>query len=118
MPVRTFVDGFTRLRDPELLDNPFTPEKAASQISLSVYNRPTIMASKRPHTAYTADELVRKMPGWKPPPPGKDADGEPLPAQEVAQREPVLPEFAISKNFDFVSKNANDAMRLSQMEEI
>ena len=78
-PIPTFVDGFTRLRDPEKLDNPFTPEKVSSQISLSVYNRPSSMANRRPHTAYTADDLVRKLPGWKPPPPGKDADGEPLP---------------------------------------
>lgn len=54
-PIPTFVDGFTRLREPEILDNPFTPQKAASQISLSVYNRPQSMADRRPHTAYTAD---------------------------------------------------------------
>ena len=29
-PVRTFVDGFTRKRDPELLDNPFSADKAKS----------------------------------------------------------------------------------------
>lgn len=31
---------------------------------------------------------------------------------------PVLPEFAISKQFDFVSKNATDSVRQSQLEEI
>lgn len=118
-PIPTFVDGFTRKRDPEVLDNPFTPQKVSSQISLSVYNRPSSMANRRPHTAYTADELVRKLPGWKPPPPGKDADGEPLPPAEVAdKREPVLPEFALSKQFDYVSKNATDTVRQSQIEEI
>jgi len=34
------------------------------------------MAARRPHTAYTADELVRKIPGWKPPPVAATEDGE------------------------------------------
>ena len=29
-PVPTYADGFTRRRDPEQLDNPFTPEKVSS----------------------------------------------------------------------------------------
>ncbi len=110
--IPTFVDGFTRLRTAEVLDNPFTPEKSHSQISLSVYNRPASMAARRPHTAYTADELVRKLPGWKPAPPGKDADPEAQVLPEV-QREPLLPEFAMSGQFNFVSKDATDNVRQS-----
>jgi len=53
--IPTFVDGFTRIRDPEELDNPFTPEKYKDEISLSVYNRPSTVANRRPKTAYTAE---------------------------------------------------------------
>lgn len=107
-PIKTFIDGFTRIRDPEVLDNPFTPEKVSSQISLSVYNRPSSVANRRPHTAYTADELVRKQPGWKPP--AAAADGEELAPPEI-KREASLPEFKISGQFNFVSKNAADSTR-------
>lgn len=118
-PIPTFVDGFTRKREPEHLDNPFTPEKAPSQISLSVYNRPASMVARRPHTAYTADSLVRKLPGWKPAPVAAAADGEmpEAPAGE-SQREPKIPEFKISKQFDFITKDATDTARLAQLEEI
>ena len=75
------------------------------------------MAARRPHTAYTADELVRKLPGWKPAPPGKDADPEAQVFHEV-QREPILPEFTMSGQFNFVSKDATDNVRQSQLEEI
>ena len=107
-PIATFIDGFTRKREPEVCDNPFTPDKVSSQISLSVYNRPSSMANRRPRTAYTADELVRKQPGWKPPP--ATAEGEELAPPEV-KREPSLPEFKLSSSFNFVSKNAADSMR-------
>jgi hypothetical protein len=68
------------------------------------------MAARRPHTAYTADELVRKIPGWKPPPVAATEDGEAAaPLENI--REPLLPEFQMSKQFDFVSKNATDTVR-------
>jgi hypothetical protein len=70
------------------------------------------MAARRPHTAYTADDLVRKIPGWKPPPVPAAEDGEAAAQNPIDEpREPVLPEFHISKQFDFVSKNATDTMR-------
>lgn len=72
------------------------------------------MANRRPRTAYTADELVRKQPGWKPPP---AAEGEEQAAPEV-KREPSLPEFKLSGSFNFVSKNAADSMRQQQVEEL
>jgi len=76
-PVSTFVDGFTRLREPEALDNPFTsPERTATQISLSVYNRPHTMSQRRPCTSRTNDDLIKRMPGWKPPATAATADGE------------------------------------------
>lgn len=59
-PIRTYADGFTKIRDREDIDNPFTPEKVKSQISLSVYNRPSSMAARRNITCFTSDELVRK----------------------------------------------------------
>lgn len=118
-PVPTFVDGFTRLRQSTTLDNPYTPDKIKSQISLSVYNRPSAMTLRRPLTAYTADDLVRKLPGWKPLPEKAGAEGEPVePRVEEIQRVASLPEFALSKQFDLVSKNALDSARLTQFEEI
>lgn len=117
-PIPTFVDGFTRKREPENPDNPFTPAKVSSQISLSVYNRPSSMAARRPHTSYTADDLVRRMPGWKPAP-VKVEEGEAVeaPATEV-KREPKLPEMPGSAKFDFISKDAADSARMQQLEEI
>ena len=111
-PVPTFVDGFSRLRDSEIYDNPYTPEKEGSQISLSVYNRPSTMALRRPQSSYTAEDLVKRIPGWKPPPEKKNEDGEVIsPKVEEIQRVASLPEFAMSKQFDLVSKNALDSAR-------
>ncbi len=109
----TFIDGFTRKREPDNPDNPFTPVKVSSQISLSVYNRPNSMAARRPHTAYTADDLVRRMPGWKPPVVKEPAEGEAVEtAAPEVKREPKLPEFGGSKAFDFISKDAADSARM------
>uniref|UniRef100_A0A7S3HXY4 Uncharacterized protein n=1 Tax=Favella ehrenbergii TaxID=182087 RepID=A0A7S3HXY4_9SPIT len=73
------------------------------------------MAARRPHTAYTADDLLRKMPGWKPPTiPGEEAEP---PAPEMG-RESSLPEFKLSNSFNFASKNAADSVRQQQLEEI
>ncbi len=69
------------------------------------------MAARRPHTSYTADDLVRKIPGWKPPPAAATEDGEVAAVAQDEPREPILPEFHMSKQFDFVSKNATDTMR-------
>ena len=52
------------------------------------------MANRRPITAKTSEELISRLPGFKPAAPPKGEDGEPLPqldAQSV--REPTLPEF-------------------------
>ena len=76
------------------------------------------MAARRPHTAYTAEDLVRKLPGWKPAPVAATEDGEPAAAAHDEPRVPLLPDFHMSKQFDFASKNATDTMRLQQMEEI
>lgn len=73
------------------------------------------MAALRPHTAYTADQLVRKLPGWKPAPPGKDGVVEEV---EEPKREPIIPEFAVSKQFDFITKDATDYVRQQHLEEI
>ena len=70
------------------------------------------MALRRPQTAYTAEDLVKKLPGWKPPPEKKNEDGEVIaPRVEEIPRVVSLPEFAISKSFDLVSKNAVDSAR-------
>lgn len=98
-------------------DNPFTPEKVKSQISLSVYNRPHSMAHRRNRTHFTADELVRKQPGWKPTPvAGEAAPEEPIVSDNL--RESSLPEFSLSKTFNFVSKNAADSSRQQDVMEI
>lgn len=63
--------------------------------------------------------MVKKLPGWKPPPEKKDENGEVMnPRVEEIQRVASLPDFALSKNFDLVSKNALDSARQTQMEEI
>lgn len=95
-PSKSFVGG---LHNPSAtparaLDNPFTPTQYGRQISLSVYNRPKSMANRRPITAKTSEELISRLPGFKPAAAPKGEDGEPLPqldAQSV--REPTLPEF-------------------------
>ena len=120
-PIPTFVDGFTRKREPVTLDNPFTPDKVRSQISLSVYNRPASMARLRPSTAVTQDALIRKMPGYKPPAAPKGEDGEEIPQAQlggISAREPILPDFKVSQSFDFISKNAINNARQQQLEEI
>ena len=76
------------------------------------------MSNRRPHTAYTADDLVRRMPGWKPAPPKAGEEPPEEPVQAEAPREPKLPEFAASKQFDFISKDAADSARMQQLEEI
>lgn len=76
------------------------------------------MALRRPQTAYTQEELVKKLPGWKPPPEKKDENGEIIPRAEEIHRVVSLPEFGLSKNFELVSKNALDSARQMQMEEI
>jgi len=72
------------------------------------------MANRRPHTAYTADDLVRRQPGWKPQAPAADEEVAP---PEI-KREPTLPEFKICGQFNFVSKNAQDSVRQEQLSEI
>lgn len=64
------------------------------------------MAASQARIPLTADELVRKQPGWKP-------QGE---AAEVAEPidikgESSLPDFSFSKTFNFVSKNATLSSR-------
>ena len=116
-PIPMFVDGFTRKRLPEEPSNPFTPQKLSSAISLSVFNRPSSMAARRPQTAYTQEDLVKKLPGWKPPPVKASEDAPPEP-EPTEKREPILPEFSMSKEFDFISKDATDSQRQVQFEEI
>ena len=55
------------------------------------------MAARRPHTAYTAEDLVRKLPGWKPAPVAATEDGEPAAAAHDEPRVPLLPDFHMSK---------------------
>ena len=65
---------------PRILDNPFTPGDHRNQISLSVYNRPSSMANRRPKSSKTVDELINRLPGWKPPAiPVKKGEEEPEP---------------------------------------
>ena len=57
------------------------------------------MANKRPHTSKTVDELISRLPGWKPPavPLKKgEEEPEPVPVESQSVREPNLPEFSMS----------------------
>lgn len=95
-PTKSFVGGLHNpsAGPPRRLDNPFTPHQVAKQISLSVYNRPKSMANRRPGTARTTEQLIHRLPGYKPPAQPKGEDGEPLPALDAQSvREPILPEF-------------------------
>ena len=73
-PIPKALDGFTNVFKQTELDNPFTADNWRYQISLSVFNRPKEMADRRPRTAKTTDELVKRLPGYKPPV-SKDEDG-------------------------------------------
>ena len=76
------------------------------------------MSQRRPNTSYTAEDLVRRITGWKPAT-AAAVDGEPAEAVfSETMKEPILPEFEISKRFDFISKNATDSVRQQQLEEI
>lgn len=72
------------------------------------------MANRRPNTSYTADSLVRRLPGWKPPKTADEAGAEAAPTERV----PLLPEFKLSSSFNPISKNAMDSVRQQQLEEI
>ena len=79
------------------------------------------MAAKRPKTAQTFEQyqesLVKKLPGWKPKPVAATEDAPPEP-EPVEERVPILPEFAMSKSFTHISKDATDNDRQAQLEEI
>jgi hypothetical protein len=79
------------------------------------------MANRSRCLSYTADELVRKLPGWKPAPVAATADGE-APGETVdmnaTMREPILPKFSISDKFDLISKNETDSVRQQNLDEI
>ena len=95
-PVPKQLDGFTNVFKKQDVDNPFTKENWKNTISLSVYNRPQFMADRRPLTAKTTEDLVKRLPGWKPMEKKAETgpDGEPLPPPpEEPEREPVLPLF-------------------------
>ena len=114
-PIKTFVDGFTRVREQEVPNNPFTPDRVDSQISLSVYNRPKTMASVRREIDFskTADDLLRKIPGWKPPVTAP-VDGEAaveVEHQGGEERQSIIPEFNMTQKFEYVTKNATDTTR-------
>ena len=72
------------------------------------------MSQRRPTSSYHTEELIRKLPGWKPAPAAAAAEGEePGTADPMAQtmKEPILPQFEMSKTFNFISKNATDSVR-------
>ena len=119
-PIKTDVDGFTRLRDYEEPNNPFTPQRVDKCISLSVFNRPKSMVANRANRSKTCEELVRKIPGWKPKelPPDAIPDPADLQVPEGEEREALIPEFNMSNDFELVSKNCTDSARLHQLEEI
>ena len=52
---------------------------------------------RRPQTSKTVDELISRLPGWKPPAvPVKKGEEEPepiSPGDTKSVREPILPEF-------------------------
>jgi hypothetical protein len=107
------LDGFTDVFPKKDHDNPFTRENWKNTISLSVYCRPKLMAERRPHTAKTTEDLVKRLPGWKPTVAKTELgpDGEPLPPPPAAEpeREPILPEFETP--FQATCKDATDTQR-------
>ena len=80
------------------------------------------MVASRANRTKTAEELIRKLPGWKPKEVPADAIIDPAESiqvpQEVEEVESVIPEFKMSNEFELVSKNCTDSARLHQLEEI
>ena len=82
------------------------------QSSLSVYNKPKDLINRRPHSAHwTQHELLKDMPGYKPP--TQPVNGEaPAPIEEMpVMKDPVLPTFLPSEEFELITKDATDVMR-------
>ena len=63
-------------------------------MSLSVYNKPKDLAFRRPHTAATQHDLLKNIPGYKPPTTavtiGADGNVETVP-EEGGLKDSVLP---------------------------
>jgi hypothetical protein len=51
------------------------------------------------------------MPGYKPPTAAAGEAGPPIEAEPTNVREPVLPHFQGTEQFDMITKDANDVMR-------
>ena len=78
-----------------------------------------MMAERRPMTSKTTEELVRRLPGYKPIPPKvekKEGEEAPPPPEVPKGREPMLPAFKV--NFQPVIKDATDSLRQEQLKEI
>ena len=68
----------------------------------------------------TADDLLRKIPGWKPPVTAP-VDGEAaveVEHQGGEERQSIIPEFNMTQKFEYVTKNATDTTRQQNLEEI
>ena len=70
------------------------------------------MSYRRPSSSYTAEDLVKTLPGWKPAPAAAAAEGE-EPVDQLAQtmKEPILPDFGTTNKFNFITKTATDSVR-------
>jgi hypothetical protein len=98
------------------VDNPFMPHTVHKHMSLSVYNRPKEMAVRRPKTAATQHDMLKRLPGYKVP---AAKDGQPEAAAEPeAAREPLLPEINIPTEFEMITKDAIDCARQRDMQEV
>lgn len=90
-------------------------------MSLSVYNKPKDLAFRRPHTAATQHDLLKNIPGYKPPATaftlGADGQPEAVPEEGMAAN-PLLPHFEGTEKFDLISKDATDAQRQRDMLEV
>lgn len=104
---------------PALNHEAFLRDDGEDSISLSVYNGPKEMASRKPRPVTTQDALLRRLPGWKKPvvKAQLDENGEPiLPPAEEPKREPLLPDFKDLS--DMNTRDDKDQFRQEQMLEV
>lgn len=102
------------------IDNPFSEETLKQDISLSVFSTPKHVIERRPRPMTTQEQLLKRLPGWKPPTSKTevDADGNPIASAATGEyvREPVLPDIADVA--DKLTVDASGQYRQDQMQEV
>jgi len=75
------------------IDNPFTEQTLHRDISLSCYSSPQKVLNRRVRPMTTPDQLLKRVPGFKPKSAAVAEGEEVVVVSGDAPREPVLPEL-------------------------